>query len=190
MISLYDMFMMPLEKSGIKKARKELIPTSKGAVLEIGSGTGVNIKHYNFDQIERLTMTDIKLSRKIKKVSHEQIELLELNVEGLPFEENTFDYVIHTLVFCSVKDVSKGIQELRRVLKPGGRVLFIEHILPEKGGLKRMFSFINPAWRVFASGCNLTRDYETALTNNGFEIIRSSKFLRTVFVYGEAHIPE
>lgn len=188
MISLYDVFMKPLESSGIKKARKKLIPTSKGVVLEIGSGTGVNIKHYNFNIIEQLTMTDIKLSRKLKKVAHKQIKLLELNVEELPFMANTFDYVIHTLVFCSVKDVSKGMQELKRVLKPGGRVLFIEHILPEKKGLKRIFSFINPVWRVFASGCNLTRDYETNLTNNGFEIIHSSKFLRTVFIYGEAQV--
>lgn len=186
MLSFYDLFMMPLEKRGITKARKELIPKATGEVLEIGAGTGVNIKHYNFDAISNLTLTDKKLSKRIKGIVPKDITLLDINVEELPFKDHTFDYIIHTLVFCSVSDVSKGVKELKRVLKPNGRILFIEHILPEKKGMKRLFSFLNPAWRVIASGCNLTRDYERSLLDNDFEIIESSKFMNTVFVYGEA----
>ena len=188
MFSLYDLFMVPLEKRGITKARKELIPKATGQVLEIGSGTGVNIKHYNFDKIDTLTMTDKKLSKKIQQIAPKNITLQALNVESLPFDDNTFDYLIHTLVFCSVKDVSKGIQELKRVLKPTGRLLFIEHILPEKKGLKKLFRFLNPAWRIIASGCNITRDYESSLLTHGFETIQSSKFMNTVFIYGEAKV--
>ena len=120
MISLYDVFMIPLEKSGIKKARNTLIPKASGTVLEIGSGTGVNFKHYNFDNIQKLIMSDKKISKKLKKIVPNNIELLELDVQNLTFAENTFDYIIHSLVFCSVKDVSKGLKELKRVLKPNG----------------------------------------------------------------------
>ncbi|AIO19530.1 Ubiquinone/menaquinone biosynthesis C-methyltransferase UbiE [Candidatus Izimaplasma bacterium HR1] len=188
MISLYDLFMIPLEKSGIIKARKELIPKAKGTILEIGSGTGVNIKYYNFDAVDKLTMTDKKLSKKIRQIASTGIELIEVNVEELPFLDNSFDYIIHTLVFCSVSDVNKGIQELKRVLKPTGTIMFIEHILPEKKGYKGLFNFVNPAWRRIASGCNLNRDYESSLLANGFKVINSSKFMNTAFVYGEAII--
>jgi ubiquinone/menaquinone biosynthesis C-methylase UbiE len=188
MISLYDVFMMPLERSGIVKARKTLIPKANGTVLEIGSGTGVNFKHYNFDNIHKLIMSDKKISKKLKEIAPNHIELLELDVQDLPFVENSFDYIIHSLVFCSVNDVSKGLKEIKRVLKPNGTIIFIEHILPEKRGLKGLFSFINPAWKVFASGCNLTRDYESSLIANGFDITHSTKFMNTAFVYGEAKI--
>jgi len=186
MVSFYDLFMIPLEKKGIRKARKELVPKASGEVLEIGAGTGVNIKYYDFDKIDKLTMTDKKIGKILEKIAPQEVTLKDLNVENLPFDDNTFDYIIHTLVFCSVTDVNKGIEELKRVLKPTGRLLFIEHILPEKKGLKRLFSILNPAWRVIASGCNLTRDYEASIKKHNFEIIKSSKFMNTVFVYGEA----
>lgn len=187
MISLYDLFMLPLEKSGINKARKELIPLAKGNVLEIGSGSGINLKHYNFDKIDSLTMSDISLSKKIQKIASSNTILIQLDVEELPFEDNTFDYVIHTLVFCSVTNVDKGLSELRRILKPGGTLLYIEHILPEKKGLQRVVNFINPVWSKVASGCNLNREYEASLLKHGFKIVYSSKFMRTIFVYGEAN---
>ena len=186
MMSLYDVFMIPLERNGIKKARQELIPNAKGEVLEIGSGTGVNLKHYNFDEVTTLTVTDRKLSNKIKKIVPETVELNEIDVTALPYEDNAFDYVVHTLVFCSVDNVSKGLSEIKRVLKPDRRLLFIEHIHPEGGRMKKLFSFVNPAWKKIASGCNLTRDYESSLLLNGFDITYSGKFMNTVFVYGEA----
>lgn len=188
MISFYDLFMLPLEKRGIRKARQELIPKAKGTVLEIGSGTGVNLKHYNFESVDSLTVTDKKLSKKIKKITPEIVQLDELSVTSLPYDDNSFDYVVHTLVFCSVDDVDKGLSEIKRVLKPNGRLLFIEHIHPETKKMKKLFSFVNPAWKVFSSGCSLVKDYERSLELNGFEVLSSSKFMNTVFVYGESKI--
>lgn len=188
MVSFYDIFMFPLEKYGIKKSREILIPKAKGTVLEIGSGTGVNLKHYQFDQIERMIVSDKVLGKHLLKRVPNFIEKQSLDVEELPFEDNMFDFIIHTLVFCSVDDVTKGIQELKRVLKPEGTILFIEHVLPEKAGLRRLFNWINPAWRKFASGCNLNRDYLKSLEVNGFAIRYQRKFLRTVFICGEAQI--
>ena len=188
MVSFYDVFMYPLEKRGIKKARGILIPKTTGTILEIGSGTGVNIKHYNFDNIDELTLSDQILSKKIKERSNGKFKLKELNVEELPYEDNTFDYVVHTLVFCSVTNIEKGLSEIGRVLKPGGKLLFIEHVLPEKKRMKKFFNFINPAWTKIASGCNLNRDYETSLINSEFKLIYSKRFMNTVFVYGEAEL--
>jgi len=180
--------MKPLEKRGIQQARKSLIPTAKGHVLEIGSGTGVNVKLYNQDIITSLTLSDIKLNKKLRSIIKNNVQLKELSVEELPFEDNTFDTIVHTLVFCSVKHVEQGVCELKRVLKPNGRLLFIEHILPEKKRMKRLFKMINPFWKRIASGCHLTRDYEQSLLDNGFTITHSAKFMNTVFVYGEATI--
>ena len=87
-----------------------------------------------------------------------------------------------------MKHVEQGVCELKRVLKPNGRLLFIEHILPEKKRMKRLFKMINPFWKRIASGCHLTRDYEQSLLDNGFTITHSAKFMNTVFVYGEATI--
>lgn len=186
MFSFYDIFMKPLEKRGIKQARKRLITQAKGSVLEIGSGTGANIRFYNFDLITDLTITDKKLSKSVKRLDINKAEFIEADVSNLPFSDDSFDTVIHTLVFCSVKDVSKGLLELKRVLKPNGIIIFIEHILPEHNFLKRTFKFINPLWKKVSSGCNLTRSYIDSLEQEGFKIMESSKFMKTVFVSGIA----
>ncbi len=188
MKSLYDLFMTPLEKRGIRNARINLIPKASGKILEIGAGTGANLKYYNFNNVDSLIVTDKKINKVLIKSKKELIQFMESNVSSLPFDDNTFDYIVHTLVFCSVKNVDKGLSELRRVLKKDGTLIFIEHIYPEKKRLKRLFSFLNPAWRVVASGCNLNRDYEKSLRSNGFDIIHSNKFMNTVFVSGEAKL--
>lgn len=188
MISIYDLFMFPLEKRGIKKARSILIPKTNGVILEIGSGTGVNIKHYNFNQIDELILSDQKISKKLIARSSNLIEIKKLNVEDLPYDDNTFDYVVHTLVFCSVVDTKKGLAEIARVLKPGGKMMFIEHVLPTKVRTQKFFKFVNPLWTKISSGCNLNRDYEQTLKNSDFNLIYSHRFLNTVFVYGEAEL--
>lgn len=186
MISFYDLFMRPLEKRGIKQARKRLMIQATGSVLEIGSGTGANMKFYNFDLITDLTVTDKKLSKRIKKLGLEETTFVEADVSKLPFADDSFDTIVHTLVFCSVVDVSIGLLELKRVLKPNGKIIFIEHVLPEHIFLKRTFKFINPLWKTFASGCNLTRSYVDSLEQEGFEISQLKKFMKTVFISGVA----
>ncbi len=185
-MSLYNFFMEPLEKKGIRQARAEMIQRAFGVVLEIGSGTGANIAHYNMDNITRLVLSDQRISKTLSKVNLDKVLVEKLNVEKLPYEDATFDYVVHTLVFCSVSNVENGLSEILRVLKPNGRIVFIEHIHPETKSLKTIFSLLNPIWKRVASGCNLTRDYETSLKKAGYEIIESSKFMSTIFVCGEA----
>lgn len=185
-MSLYDLFMKPLEKNGIRKARKELIPQAFGNVLEIGAGTGANFKYYNMEQIDSLIISDKKLSKTISNIIPKEIECKELDVMELPYDDDYFDTIIHTLVFCSVPDVQKGLLELKRVLKPKGSIIFIEHVLPHKRVWSRSFKIINPVWKTIASGCHLTRDYLTSLTEAGFDLVHSNRFMNTVFTSGKA----
>jgi len=191
MVSFYDSFMHPLERRGINHARKEIIPLAKKNVLEIGSGTGANLEFYNINEIDKLVLSDYKISKKlvdnIDSVGYkDKIELVELDVLDLPYEDNSFDYVVHSLVFCTVKDVDKGLTEIKRVLKDDGKLLFIEHIIPDKNPLKSLFKILTPAWKLIGSGCHLNKDYISSLKRNDFDILFHKKFMKTAFIYGVA----
>jgi ubiquinone/menaquinone biosynthesis C-methylase UbiE len=186
MISFYDLFMYPLEAFGIRKARKKMVPSISGRVLEIGSGTGSNIPYYNMDNIDELIVSDFVVKKHLRKRASFKAKVLELDVQNLPFPDNSFDYVIHTLVFCSVAEVDKGLQEIRRVLKPEGTLLFIEHVMPEGKTMKKMVNRVNPMWTKISSGCNLNRSFTGALLRNDFKIETLDKFMKTVFIYGTA----
>jgi len=177
--------MKPLESMGIRKVRKILVKRAYGRVLEIGAGTGANLPFYNMDQIEELIVTDQVISKHLKS-SHDQITFVEADATVLPFEDSSFDVVVHTLVFCSVDDVNQGLLEIKRVLKPQGTLLFIEHVLPHKKGMKRLFKGINPVWKKISSGCSLTKDFKQSLDENEFTLQKQGTFLNTVFYYGIA----
>ena len=185
MKGLYDLFMIPLEKSGIRNSRIKLIKEAKGSVLEIGSGTGANLPYYNFDLIEKLVLSDKTISKRLNP-TNDKTEVLEVNTEELPFDDNSFDYVIGTLVFCSVNNVDKGLSEILRVLKDEGTYIYIEHVLPQTRFLSRMFNFINPLWKRVAGGCNLNREFLDALTNSGFSLTNKNTFGKKIFVSGLA----
>jgi ubiquinone/menaquinone biosynthesis C-methylase UbiE len=178
--------MKPLEAMGIKKARKMLIKKARGDVLEIGAGTGANLSYYDMNQIQSLTVTDQSRSKHLDVSVVDKVSFTEASAEALPFLNDSFDTVVHTLVFCSVSDVDTGLAEIKRVLKPNGTLIFIEHVLPEKTGMKRLFRFLNPMWRKVAGGCNLTRDFSLSLEQSAFEIVHQGRFLNTVFSFGIA----
>lgn len=187
MISFYDLLMKPLEKRGIKKARQTLIPLATGTVLEIGAGTGANLELYQMENIDKLIVSDIELSNALTTKSKTyDVHLTECTSSDLPFPDNIFDYVVHTLVFCTVADVDQSLEEIKRVLKDDGHVIFIEHVLPKKKRLRRTFTFINPFWKKIASGCHLTRQYKESLLHHNFEIKTIDSFMNDVFIYGIA----
>ena len=186
MKSLYDISMIPMEKRGIREARKELIPKAYGDVLELGAGTGVNLQYYNFDEINSLVLTDRKISKTLKKIAPKNTPLYQVDAMSLPFEDNSFDCVVHSLVFCMVPDVNQGLMEIKRVLKADGKLLFIEHIDPERKGISRFFKIFNPLWKLIVHRCELNRRYDLSLESNGFEIKSIKKFMRTIFIYGVA----
>lgn len=190
MKSTYDMFMSIFEKSLLGLKRAELISSAYGNVLEIGSGTGVNFKYYNYNQINHIVLTDITINPVLyKKTNSTSInyKLQEMNVEDIPYEDKYFDTIVVTLVFCSVNNVQLGLSEIRRVLKDHGQVIFIEHVLPDHNPLRSIFSTLTPVWKHIASGCHLNRDFLESLDIASFETTKVSKFNKSAFVSGKAY---
>jgi ubiquinone/menaquinone biosynthesis C-methylase UbiE len=171
----FDVFMYPLEVASLRRKRRFLMQRVGGKVLEVGAGTGANLRHYNFSRIDHLHITDFKLSERVKNpVPHEGYRLYyhEADVQDLPFDDATFDSVVISLVFCSVPDPARGLAEIARVLKPGGTLIFIEHVRPDAGSLRWIVDALNPVWHKLNGECNLNRDTVGAIRAAGFIIDR------------------
>lgn len=119
----YDFAMKPLEALVLHPIRKYIISKAKGDVLEIGLGTGVNLPYYNDKYVQRIYGIDPKITKETQHKIQKNITLVQASAESIPFQDNQFDTIVSTLVFCSFKNPSKAIQEIKRVLKPGGQLL-------------------------------------------------------------------
>ncbi|WP_169730410.1 class I SAM-dependent methyltransferase [Salinispira pacifica] len=183
---LYNSFMRPLEHAGLRNYRKEIISRARGRVLEIGAGTGNNRPYYNMNALSELLFTD-----------YEPLQLMEeccaadhADVQSLHYPDNSFDTVVATLVFCSVPDVSRGLAEIRRVLKPGGRYLFIEHVASCSPGIRRFQTIFTPLWRKIAENCHLDRDTLALIRNGGFQIDSLKTSAACMLIGGCAYSPD
>ena len=187
--SFFDAFMYPLETLSLNRRRRERMSGATGVVLEIGAGTGANLKHYDLSKIDQLHLSDLTLTKGVQApVATSGTELFyhEVDVQDLPFCDATFDSVVFSLVFCSVPDPERGLAELRRVLKPGGRLVFLEHVRPATGILRHAVNVLNPVWRSLNGDCNLNRDTLAAIRAAGFTIEEVRHGGRGLFVDGLA----
>jgi SAM-dependent methyltransferase len=145
--------------------RRELLATASGRVLEIGAGTGLNLPHYP-DGIELvLTEPEAPMARRLERRGS---MVVPASAEALPFDDASFDTAISTLVLCTVADPARAVSELARVLRPGGRLLFIEHVRGE-GGLARWQDRLDRPWRHIGNGCHANRD-TLALLRGRFDV--------------------
>jgi SAM-dependent methyltransferase len=170
---LFDAFMYPLEAVALNRRRRALMQHARGTVLEIGAGTGANLPFYRWDRIEHLHITDVELTDRVRAFSgHGEAQIFhhQADVQFLPFTDEFFDTVVFSLVFCSVPDPARGLAEVRRVLKPNGTLIFIEHVRPSGGVLRRVVDIANPAWNAFTRECNINRDTLPAIKSAGFAI--------------------
>ncbi|HUX11372.1 MAG TPA: class I SAM-dependent methyltransferase [Spirochaetia bacterium] len=172
-----DMFMAPLERLNLRALRSRLVARATGRVLEVGAGTGVNISHYNRQTVESLHVSDMDLHygrvlrrRRAVRPLPFPVRFTDADVQRLPFEDASFDTVVFTLLFCSVADPDAGLAEIRRVLAPGGQLIFIEHVLPSARTLSALFRHITPAWRRVAGNCHLDRATVPRIRNAGFTV--------------------
>jgi ubiquinone/menaquinone biosynthesis C-methylase UbiE len=175
----YDSMIKDAEDKGLKDWRRSLLEKLSGDVLEVGAGTGANLEFYPAS-INRLVLTDPckymqnNLKEKISKnnYQHKNIEIFNYLSEKLLLPANSFDYVVCTLVLCSVKDLEKSLSEIYRVLKPQGKLIFIEHVLaknnPHRLKWQKRLEFI---WKHIACGCHLTRNTEQAIILAGFKML-------------------
>jgi ubiquinone/menaquinone biosynthesis C-methylase UbiE len=171
---MYDRLTAGVEAAGLSARRKQLLGEAKGHVLEIGAGTGANLALYGAG-VETLTVAEPEapMARKLEKRIREQardVKLVVAPAEKLPFPDAQFDVVVSTLVLCTVADQPASLRELRRVLKPGGRLLFIEHVRSEKPGVAVWQDRLNGINKIVAHGCNCNRSTVDAIRAAGFSI--------------------
>jgi SAM-dependent methyltransferase len=159
--ALYDPFVWLGERMGMAARRGELLAEARGAVLEIGAGTGLNLRHYPAG-LEELVLAEpgepmadrIDLSQAPSGVP---TRLVRAPAEQLPFADGSFDTVVSTLVLCTVADPAGAVSEAARVLKPGGRLLFCEHVSAESGWRRALQRGAARPWAAFADGCRCDR---------------------------------
>lgn len=187
MTKLYDLFMAPLENRWLAEKRAQLIPLAKGDVLEIGFGTGANLKFYDPHAAVSLTALDPDGPSTLQKDSGAfRLHRIGGHAEALPFQDGTFDTVVETLVLCSVSDLNAALSEIHRVLKPGGQLIFMDHVLPEKASWAALFRGLNHVWPHIAGGCSLTRSPHLLIESHGFTLLSSGHFAHSIFRYGVA----
>lgn len=186
MDKVYDAFMAPLENRWLTKRRAILMAYADGNVLEIGFGTGANLSHYLPEKINLLTVLDVDQHTTVRDSTSLEITHVTGRAEKLPFEDGSFDTVVETLVLCSVSNLEKSVSEIHRVLKPGGKFIFMDHVLPEQNLLATVFKGLNVVWPHIAQGCNLTREPHRVIERQGFSLMDSGDFAKGVFRYGVA----
>ena len=169
----YDRQLAKVEQAGLGELRQSLLAGASGLVLEVGGGTGANLPFYGPD-VESLTITEPEPSmfRRLEPRVREQspdTKVLRAPAEDLPFEDNTFDVAVSTLVLCGVDDQARALGELRRVLRPGGLLIFIEHVRSDDPGLARWQDRLNGLIRL-VSCCDCNRRTLESIQAEGFEV--------------------
>jgi ubiquinone/menaquinone biosynthesis C-methylase UbiE len=176
MAAIYDGMMRASEEACLGQWRAELLRELSGAVLEIGAGTGATLSLYP-KTVTRLVMCepDPHMRRKLeaKRGAAASVEISASSIQELSFKENSFDAVVCSLVLCSVPDQQAALAQIRRVLKPGGRLAFLEHVAAEgKPSRLKWQRRIEPVWKHLMGNCHLTRRTEAAIEAAGFRIER------------------
>jgi ubiquinone/menaquinone biosynthesis C-methylase UbiE len=168
---LYDPVMAGTERRGLARERARLLGALRGDVVELGAGTGLNLPHYPAGA--RLVLTEptppmaVRLRERVAR-ERPEAQVIEASAESLPLADASADAVVSTLVLCTVADVARTLAEVRRVLRPGGRLVLFEHVA-STGGWGRVQRLMDPLQHFCARGCHLTRDTRAALQAAGFD---------------------
>ena len=168
---LYDLAGRKVEKGELGERRHELVSGLEGEVLEVGAGTGFNLPHYEKATRVLAVEPDPSMARRLAKRVPEAsvpVEIVSGSAESLPFADASFDTAVVTFVFCSVDDPGVALAEIRRVLKPGGRLVLLEHVRGE-GRLAQWQDRLTPLHRRVAGNCHLNRDTQTTVAAAGFD---------------------
>ncbi|HEU4977092.1 MAG TPA: class I SAM-dependent methyltransferase [Baekduia sp.] len=196
--AIYDPVMRQSERSGNADRRRELLRDARGTVLELGAGTGANLEHYP-DGVELvLTEPEGPMARRLREHVAQRrpgARVIEAAAERLPLPDASVDTVVATLVLCTVGDLGAALAEIRRVLRPDGHLLFLEHVASEPGTRERRIQdAIERPWHALAHGCHTNRETVAALQAAGFAVddLRRDRLggllLTAPLVWGRAHV--
>jgi ubiquinone/menaquinone biosynthesis C-methylase UbiE len=170
---MYDRMSTKTEDAGLREVRRRLLTEATGRVLEIGGGTGANLLLYG-PAVESLTITEPEqpMLRRLDRRVRQQAPLtkvLRARAEELPFADDSFDTVVSTLVLCGVDDQQRALREVRRVLRPGGQFMFIEHVRSDEPKVARLQDRMNGVNR-FVARCDCNRATLGSIEAEGFEV--------------------
>jgi ubiquinone/menaquinone biosynthesis C-methylase UbiE len=169
----YDRFQRRSEEMGMRERREQLLAPARGRCLEIGTGTGLNLERW--PEVDELVLSEpdphmaSQLRRKLASVGR-HAEIIEAPAERLPFPDGSFDTVALTYVLCNVPEPAAALREIHRVLKPGGRLLFLEHVRSPDPGLAKWQDRLEKPWRFLGDGCHCNRNTVSAISAAGFEL--------------------
>lgn len=156
--------------------RQRLIPEAMGRVLEIGTGSGLNFRYYG-PGVERVIALEpssrlLDMAARSAAACRAPVDLVRAFAEAIPLQDASVDTVVTTWTLCSIPDIGRALREMRRVLKPAGRLLFVEHGLAPDAGVRRWQDRLTPAWKRVGGGCHLNRGIPELIGREGFAIDR------------------
>jgi ubiquinone/menaquinone biosynthesis C-methylase UbiE len=190
-MGIYDKYLLPklvhftCGQVPTMRQREKVVPLAEGRVLEIGIGSGLNIPFYDAQRVEHLWGLDPSsemwsIAQKNAAEHHLDAEFIQSGAESIPLENNSADTVVMTFTMCTIPDVHMALDEVRRVLKPGGRLIFCEHGTAPDENIRRWQNRLNPIWKKLSGGCNLNRSIPVILEQSGFK----SADMRTMYLPG------
>jgi len=184
--NFYDKYLLPkvvnwaCKQKPTRKQRGKIIPLAQGKVLEIAIGSGLNLPFYDAKKVEKLT--GLEPSKEIWGLNKHKIDKLNIDfqfvnafAEEIPLQDNVFDTVVITYALCTITDTQRALAEIRRVLKPDGKLLFCEHGLAPDNKVKYWQNKITPYWKRIGGGCHLNKNISKLITDNGFKITALDK---------------
>jgi len=190
-MGFYDKYLLPKivhMACGVNPAmrqRQKVVPLATGRVLEIGIGSGLNIPFYDAQKVEHLWGLDPSaemwsIAQKNAQEHHIDAEFIQSGAESIPLDDNSADTVMMTYTMCTIPDVPAALDEIKRVLKPGGTLIFCEHGKAPDKSVERWQNRVNPLWKMLAGGCNINRPIPTLLEQGGFK----STDMQTIYLPG------
>ncbi|MEX2016439.1 MAG: class I SAM-dependent methyltransferase [Candidatus Hydrogenedentales bacterium] len=185
-MGLYSKYLFPrildwaMRGEDMEEQRRLVLSEAKGEVFEIGFGTGLNLRHYPAT-VTRVTVADKnpamhKIAQRRIAESPLEVEHHVMDGQELPLDDASFDNVVCTFTLCSIPDVSKALSELRRILRPGGKLLFIEHGLADDAKLQRWQHRLTPLQKMIGDGCRLNRNIGEIIRDARFRIAQLDNF--------------
>jgi ubiquinone/menaquinone biosynthesis C-methylase UbiE len=158
-----------------QKQRQKIVPEAEGEILEVGFGSGLNVPFYDSSKVRKIWALEPSegMRRKARQMldgTDLDIEFIDLPGEQIPLDDNSVDTVMITYTLCTIPDTQLALTGMRRVLKPGGRLLFCEHGKAPDDNVRRWQDRLNPAWSRIAGGCQMNRDIPALLSDGGFNI--------------------
>ena len=178
-MGFYDKYLLPklvhftCRQNPTMRQRQKVVPQAEGNVLEIGIGSGLNIPFYSSDRVNHLWGLDPSaemwsIAQKNAADHKLDAEFIQSGAESIPLDDNSADTVLMTFTMCTIPDVHAALSEIKRVLKPSGKLIFCEHGKAPDEHIHRWQNRINPIWKRLAGGCNINRPIDSLLQQSGF----------------------